>query len=86
MRRYTVKTISKLAGCHPQTVRRLADLGRITCERDFNQWRIFNNPDQVAGLVRQLLGVEALDAAGSERIRLARRKSYWMNCICRERS
>jgi len=76
MGRYTLKTISKLAGCHPQTVRRLADLVLISCERDFNQWRIFNNPNQTALLVRQLLGVEALDVAGSKRIRLARRRNY----------
>ena len=83
MERYTVKTISKLAGCHPQTVRRLADLGLITCERDFNQWRIFNNPDQAAKLVRQLLGVETIDAAGS-RAHLGKQRRY-LEELCLER-
>ena len=83
MERYTVKTISKLAGCHPQTVRRLADLGLITCERDFNQWRIFNHPDQVAKLVRQLLGVETIDAAGS-RAHLGKQRRY-LEELCLER-
>ena len=83
MRRYTVKNISKLAGCHPQTVRRLADLGLITCERDFNQWRIFNNPDQAAKLVRQLLGVETIDAAGS-RAHLGKQRRY-LEELCLER-
>ena len=55
MNRATVKTISQLAGCHPQTVRKLADKGYLVCRLDYNGWRIFPNPQEAVSKIKNLL-------------------------------
>ncbi|MDP6599479.1 MAG: MerR family DNA-binding transcriptional regulator [Candidatus Poribacteria bacterium] len=47
--------IARLAGCHPKTVRKLADLGLIPSQRDYNGWRVFCDAEASARIVRRLL-------------------------------
>jgi len=81
--RFTVQHVAKLAGCDKRTVRKLCDLGLLPHSKDYNQWRISAKPDQVAVQVQQLLGVEALDAAG-RRAHLAKQRRY-LEELCLER-
>ena len=53
--RYYAADIARLADCHPQTIRKFADLGLIPSRRDYKGWPVFTEPQQVANLVRQLL-------------------------------
>ena len=55
LRRYTAADIAQLVGCHPNTIRRLADLNLIDSRRDFNGWRIFNDAELCAKEVRRLM-------------------------------
>lgn len=41
VQRITVETIAKKTGLCKPTIRKLADEGRIPCNRDMNGWRIF---------------------------------------------
>ena len=55
LQRFTASDVAKLVGCHPNTVRRLADLGLIQSSRDFNGWRVFLDINNVASEVLRLL-------------------------------
>ena len=53
--RHYAADIARLAGCHPKTIRKLADQGLIPSQKDYKGWRLFANPEQVSSLVQQLL-------------------------------
>jgi len=57
VKRYTVRDVAQIANVNPKTVRKMCDLGLIPHRKDYNHWRVFDNPKQVAFLIRQLLGV-----------------------------
>ena len=53
--RYYAADVARLAECHPKTVRKLADQKLIPCHKDYNGWRVFSNPEQVAARIKELL-------------------------------
>ena len=55
--RKTASYVAVLAGCSVRTVRKLADQGKIASTRNHCGWRIFDNPEQIALEVQELLGV-----------------------------
>ena len=56
MKRCTVRDIAKLAGCSPYVVRKLERTGYLRCRRNYNNWRVFMDPEGTAKSIRKLLG------------------------------
>ena len=54
--RKTAAHVAVLAGCSPKTIRKFADQGKISCQRNHCGWRIFPEPEKVALQVQKLLG------------------------------
>ena len=54
--RSTVRDIAKLADCSPYLVRKLDRKGYLKSRRNYNNWRVFTDPEVTAKLIRQLLG------------------------------
>ena len=67
VKRYTVQHVARIANVNPKTVRRMYDLELIPYKKDYNHWRVFNNPERVALLVQQLLGVEKYESTVDEK-------------------
>ena len=53
--RITVKDIAELAQCSEHLVRKLADMDIIYAHRDHNGWRVFQNPEETARKVKELV-------------------------------
>ncbi len=66
--RYTVTEAAKLSGLHQNTVRKLADENKISCQRDYNNYRIFT-PEAIEQL-RKMAGIHKQEpaTAGTERV------------------
>lgn len=55
LERLTVTKLSQLSGLCTKTIQKYADIGKIPCKRDANNWRIFE-PEAVE-IVRELAGL-----------------------------
>ena len=54
--RSTVRDIAKLADCSPYLVRKLDRKGYLKSGRNYNNWRVFMDPEGTAKSIRKLLG------------------------------
>tara|TARA_B100000809_G_scaffold154082_1_gene151449 strand:+ start:3158 stop:3370 length:213 start_codon:yes stop_codon:yes gene_type:complete len=61
----TVKDIANLAHVSCTTVRRLVDAGHVEANRNYCNWRIFEDPEQVAAKIRSL--VYGMDKRGFQK-------------------
>ena len=64
--RSTVRDIAKLADCSPYLVRKLDRNGYLKSRRNYNNWRVFTDPEVTAKLIRQLLGENVADKESEE--------------------
>ena len=55
MERTTAQDIANLANVNVKTVRKIADKGLVESRRDYNNWRVFPNPQQAAETIQRLL-------------------------------
>ncbi len=56
--RLLVSDVAELTGLNPATIRKLADEGKISFQRDWNNWRVFSAEEverlkQLAGIHKQ---------------------------------
>lgn len=63
--RFTVGEAARLSGLCANTIRRLADDGKIPCQRDYNDYRIFT-PEGIEQL-RRMAGITNEKSANAER-------------------
>ena len=66
MKRWTVRDIADLAGCSPYLVRKLDRMGYLRCGRNYNNWRVFMDPEGTAKSIRKLLGESVADKESEE--------------------
>ena len=66
MKRCTVRDIARLAGCSPYLVRKLDRKGYLRCKRNYNNWRVFMDPEGTAKSIRHLLGENVADKESEE--------------------
>ena len=64
--RSTVRDIARLADCSPYLVRKLDRKGYLKSGRNYNNWRVFTDPEVTAKLIRQLLGENVADKESEE--------------------
>ena len=64
--RSTVRDVAKLADCSPYLVRKLDRKGYLKSRRNYNNWRVFTDPEVTAKLIRQLLGENIVDKESEE--------------------
>ena len=64
--RSTVRDIARLADCSPYLVRKLDRKGYLKSRRNYNNWRVFTDPEVTAKLIRQLLGENVADKESEE--------------------
>ena len=64
--RSTVRDIARLADCSPYLVRKLDRKGYLKSGRNYNNRRVFTDPEVTAKLIRQLLGENVADKESEE--------------------
>ena len=54
--RFTVRDVAKLADCSPYLVRKLDRMGYLRCGRNYNNWRVFTDPEVTAKIDSAIAG------------------------------